>query len=109
MPSGSRIETRSAYRSTTSAPSRTSRATSATRSPGARRSKCILFFAALGSGTRMNHMLGPPQPAASTYALAAEDSSSTSEPSAAAQNRAATSASAQSNVTVLIRLAMTRR
>ena len=46
-------------------------------------------------------MLGPPQPGGSTYALSDVDSSSTSLPSAAAQKRAATRASAQSNVTDL--------
>ncbi len=60
------------------------------------------FFAVLPSGTRANHMLGPPQPGASTNALSDVDSSSTSVPSAAAQNRASTSASALSNVTDLM-------
>jgi DNA-binding TFAR19-related protein (PDSD5 family) len=52
-------------------------------------------------------MFGPPQPAASTNALSAVESSSTSEPSAAAQNVASARASAASNETALITLAMT--
>src|SRR5690348_12236040 len=52
-------------------------------------------------------MFGPPQPAASTNALPAVESSSTSEPSAAAQNVASARASAASNETALITLAMT--
>jgi hypothetical protein len=47
-------------------------------------------------------MFGPPQPAASTKALAGVESSSTSEPSAAAQNLAVRSASGQSNDTDLM-------
>jgi hypothetical protein len=47
-------------------------------------------------------MLGAPQPAASTYALACVESSSTSDPSAAAQKRARVRALEQSHVTVLI-------
>jgi hypothetical protein len=54
----------------------------------------------------MNQMFGPPQPAASTNALSAVESSSTSDPKTAAQNLASASASAASNVTVLITLAM---
>jgi hypothetical protein len=80
--------------------------TSAATVPGARRSKCIRFLAALASGTLVNQMFGPPQPAASTNALAGLESSSTSEPSAAAQNLASARASAASNETDLITLAM---
>ena len=47
-------------------------------------------------------MFGPPQPAASTNALSAVESSSTSDPSAAAQKPASASASVASNETVLI-------
>ena len=74
--------------------------------PGARRSKCIRFLAVLPSGTRKNQ-IGPPQPAASTNALSAVESSSTSEPSAAAQKVASARASVASNETALITLAMT--
>src|SRR5215471_8658352 len=49
-------------------------------------------------------MFGPPQPAASTKAFSAVESSSTSDPSAAAQNLASASASAASNDTDLITL-----
>jgi hypothetical protein len=51
-------------------------------------------------------MFGPPQPAASTKAFPAVESSSTSDPSTAAQNPARASASAASNVTVLMTLGM---
>jgi hypothetical protein len=54
---------------TTVAPRETRRATSDSMSPWARRSKCMRFLAIFGSGTRTNHMFGPPQPAASTYAV----------------------------------------
>src|SRR5690348_16750150 len=60
------------------------------------------FLAVLGSGTRVNQMLGPPHPAASTNALSRVDSSSTSDPNTAAQNVASASASAASKETVLI-------
>src|SRR5215471_3604410 len=49
-------------------------------------------------------MFGPPQPAASTKAFSAVESSSTSDPSTAAQNLASASASAASNDTDLITL-----
>ena len=49
-------------------------------------------------------MFGPPQPAASTKALSAVESSSTSDPRTAAQNLASASASAASNDTDLITL-----
>lgn len=68
----------------------------------------LAILAVFGSGTRLNHMFGPPQPGASTYALSDVDSSSTSVPSAAAQKFATTRASAQSNVTVLIHTAIPR-
>src|SRR6266498_1813209 len=68
LPSGSRITVRSAPASTTVAPRETRRATSNRTSPCARRSKCMRFLAVFGSGTRTNHMFGPPQPGASTYA-----------------------------------------
>ena len=74
--------------------------------PGARRSKCIRFLAALASGTLVNQIFGPPQPAASTNALSVVESSSTSEPKTAAQNLASASASAASNDTDLITLGM---
>ena len=45
------------------------------------------FLALFGSGTRLNHMFGPPQPGASTKARSAVESSSTLEPSAAAERR----------------------
>src|SRR5215472_17597733 len=77
--------------------------------PGARRSKCIRFLAVLDSGTRANQMFGPPQPAASTNALSAVESSSTSEPKTPAQNLASTSASAASKDTDLITLGTPRR
>jgi hypothetical protein len=64
-------------------------------------------LAVFPSGTRANQMFGPPQPAASRYALSDVDSSSTSDPNTAAQNRASTSASAASKVTVLMTLGMT--
>src|SRR6185437_9202012 len=102
LPSGSAITVRSGPSSRTVAPSLASLATSSGTGPGARRSKCTRFLAILASGTRTNHMFGPPQPAASTKARSGADSSSTSVPSAAAQNRATRSASAQSQVTVLI-------
>lgn len=89
-------------RLTTVAPIASSRATSSAMPAGARRSKCSRFFAVFGSGTWLNHMLGAPQPEASTYAFADVEPSSTSEPSAAAQKRARTSASEQSQVAVLI-------
>src|SRR6478735_10558287 len=91
------------------APSSSSLTTSAATGPGARRSKCIRFFAVLPSGTAANQMFGPPQPAASTNALSAVESSSTSDPSAAAQNVASRSASPQSNVTDLMEVAMRDR
>src|SRR5215470_2164371 len=106
LPSGSRMTVWPGSRRSTTAPSDSSLATSAATAPGARRSKCMRFLAVLGSGTRMNQMFGPPQPAASTNALSAVDSSSTSDPKTAAQNLASASASAASNVTVLITLAM---
>jgi len=53
----------------------------------------------LASGTRLNQMFGPPQPAASTKALSGVESSSTSDPKTAAQNPASASASAASNDT----------
>src|SRR5437764_197729 len=64
------------------------------------------FLAVLASGTRVNQMLGPPHPAASTNALSAVESSSTSEPNTAAQNLASASASAASNETDLMTEAM---
>ena len=60
------------------------------------------FLAVLGSGTRWNHSVGPPQPAGSTNALSTVESSSRSLPNAAAQNSPSTSASAQSKVTDLM-------
>src|SRR6266498_4042196 len=66
LPSGSRITVRSAPASTAVAPRETRRATSNRTSPCARRSKCMRFLAVFGSGTRTNHMFGPPQPGAST-------------------------------------------
>ena len=80
LPSTSRITTRSCPSLTTVAPSCSSRDTSSWIAPGARRSKCSLFLAVLGSGTRANQRLGPPQPGASTNALSDVDSSSTSSP-----------------------------
>ena len=68
--------------------------------------ECIRFFAALGSGTLVSQIFGPPQPAASTNALSGVESSSTSEPKTAAQNLASASASAASNDTDLITLGM---
>jgi hypothetical protein len=59
--------------------------------------KCIRFFAALASGTLLNQMFGPPQPAASTKALSEVESSSTSDPKTAAQNVASARASTASN------------
>ncbi len=63
-------------------------------------------MAAFGSGTCWNHMFGPPHPAASTYDFSEVESSSRSVPSAAAQNRPTTIASAQSKVTDLIQVPM---
>jgi hypothetical protein len=54
----------------------------------------------------MNQIFGPPQPAASTNALSAVESSSTTEPKAADQNLASASASAASKDTDLITLGM---
>src|SRR5215470_15496955 len=102
LPSGSRMTVWLGSRRSTTAPSASSLVTSAATAPGARRSKCMRFLAVLGSGTRMNQMFGPPQPAASTNALSAVDSSSTSDPKAAAQNVASASASVASNETDLI-------
>jgi len=56
----------------------------------------------------MNNMFGPPQPGASTNAWSLVASSSTSVPSAAAQNVARAIASEQSKVTALINEAMTQ-
>jgi hypothetical protein len=66
----------------------------------------LVLFAALGSGTLVNQIFGPPQPAASTNALSAVESSSASEPKTAAQNLASASASAASKETGLITLTM---
>jgi len=71
---------------------------------GARRSKWTRFFAVLGSGTLLNQMFGPPHPGASTNACSAVESSSTFEPSAAAQKVARAIGSAQSKVTDLMKL-----
>jgi hypothetical protein len=54
----------------------------------------------------VNQTFGPPQPAASTKALSAVESSSTPDPGGAAQNLASASASAASNDTDLITLGM---
>ena len=69
------------------------------------RSRTILETVYLRSGTLLNQMFGPPQPAASTKAFSLVDSSSTSDPNTAAQNLASRSASAPSNDTDLITLA----
>src|SRR3984893_1406382 len=93
-------------RCSTTAPRPSSRSTSSSIGPGARKSKCPRFLAVLGSGTWLNQMLGPPQPAASTKALPSVESSSTSDPRTAAQNRASAGASAASNDTDLITAAI---
>lgn len=64
------------------------------------------IFCRLRLGTALNQMLGPPQPGASTKARSAVESSSTFDPRAAAQNSASRKASAQSKVSVLMKLAM---
>ncbi len=51
-------------------------------------------------------MFGPPHPGASTYALSEVASSSTFEPKTVAQNVAATTASRQSKVTLLMKVDM---
>src|SRR3954453_24034293 len=102
LPSGSCMTTSSSPSRRTDAPRAWRRATSSEIPPGARRSKCRRFLAVFSSGTRLNHMFGPPQPAASTYALSRVDSSSTLAPRAAAQNLASSRASRQSDVTLLM-------
>src|SRR5215218_4278485 len=62
--------------------------------------------ASLGPRPPRNQMLGPPQAAASTYARSEVDSSSTSDPRAAAQKRATRRASTQSTVRSLMNAAM---
>src|SRR5262249_39601280 len=106
LPSGSAMTKWSPICSTTVAPSALSLATSTPTAPGARRSKCIRFFARLGSGTLVNQMFGPPQPAASTNALSLVESSSASVPKTAAQNLASATASTASKDTDLITLRM---
>src|SRR5947207_14671636 len=101
LPSGSRMTTWESNRSTALAPSPSSRATSSSIEVSVRRSRCRRFFAVLGSGTRLNHMFGPPHAGASTNALSGVESSSTSDPRTAAQNRAWANASPQSKVKAL--------
>src|SRR5207253_215475 len=88
-------------RSVTVAPSPSKRRTSSSTEVRVRRSRWTRFFAVFGSGTRLNHMFGPPQAGASTNAFSVVESSSTSEPSTEAQNRAWASASPQSKVRAL--------
>jgi hypothetical protein len=99
--SGSRMTVMSWYRSTTSAPSATRRSTSSAMLVDARRSRWTRLGAAFGSRPPRNQTFGPPHPAASTKARSGVESSSTSEPSAAAQNRATRRASTQSKVRFL--------